>query len=764
MHLTPINMAEAIIEPFWDGQLSGFPHWQVTPGDGHGLHVRQNWCWLAFEWARRPAAGPALSMSRDCDLDVRDYDDLLVSVMAPEGSVFRAELQTDAGPVTFTAPPAASRKKEHAIDLKGARRLRRITLEIQAAGEGVAEGWFNWLGLRHRGLLARYEAEWRRFDERWDGYLKPADFEPSFRPAYGFVADAAEFERLRVEHEAYRRSHGGRSPFIDAGQAAAATAPERGISDFVNFWWDTRYNRERDHDKPLLVNGPNAAIAGLLLRDKQLQRLAARYAMSIAMCTHWDDGMICAFPAGNWDHRCFVQSLCCLECALILDLCGEWFTHLGREVIMRRLAEEGLGNINYNSWRYEYIFTCNQLAWFTPGRLLAYLLLEKHWQHVTPYIDIAHRELVDSLTACILPDGGYVEGPTYFTCVGYSGGFPLYLYARSRQQPLTDTLPECMRRCADFGELCISTDDSQDVIPFCDAGTMHDLTSQAIMATALPQSAWTRMFRRRLPAAGGDLPQPPPTHAPGARPFMLNAFLAWVLASKIPAAAPAPVPFVFLPVMGTMASTRRLGHDWVKLFIMGNKAGAGHTHEDKGHFVLEFAGDTFAMDSGTCDYSSPYAGLAQNCERHNMLIPYGTAERPHPQSPLPADVKPVGAGDATRFRATVSLAAGWETYYRQWTRTWESPTPDVLTITDEYDLLQGEGVDFCWLTRLEVAITGQTALIRGRRGRAELTFPAACELRLDDLPFFGGTVHRRLVARQPGTRGCLTVTVRLSSV
>jgi len=55
---TTINIAEAIIEPFWDPNLSGFAQWQIEPGEAHGLAISQNWCWVQFEWARKPAAGP----------------------------------------------------------------------------------------------------------------------------------------------------------------------------------------------------------------------------------------------------------------------------------------------------------------------------------------------------------------------------------------------------------------------------------------------------------------------------------------------------------------------------------------------------------------------------------------------------------------------------------------------------------------------------------------------------------------------------------
>ena len=87
MRITPINDAEAVIEPFWDPRLSELDQWAVEPGTGHGLRVFQQWCWLGFEWARRPAHGPALRLRRTCDLDCADYDRLVLSVMAPEKAV-----------------------------------------------------------------------------------------------------------------------------------------------------------------------------------------------------------------------------------------------------------------------------------------------------------------------------------------------------------------------------------------------------------------------------------------------------------------------------------------------------------------------------------------------------------------------------------------------------------------------------------------------------------------------------------------------------
>jgi len=754
--LTPINEAEAVIEPFWDERLSGLQLWSIDQGRAHGLRVFQNWCWVGFEWQRRPDAGPALRMVRRFDVPCRDYDRLVVSVMAPEGSIVRITAQTDKGIRQFRSPPSPLLKQEHVLELEGASRVEAVTLEIDAALEGVAAGWLNWIGLQDSHRLEGYLRRLDRFDDRWDGYLKPESYEPCFTPSYGLVLSVGELEALLRRHQELL-SRKNESPFVAAARQAARTPPERLIGDYVSFCDDTRYNRQRDHGKHLLTHGPNAAIAGHLLRDKSLLRLAGRYALAIASCTHWDDGFICRFPGSTFDHRCFVESLCAYDVAAILDLAGEMFTGLGRGYLMRRLTLEGLASIQYNTWRCEYIFGCNQLAWFTPGRMLAMAVLEKDWPRVRDYREIAYRELVESLNQTILPDGGYVEGPTYFRCVGRDAGLSFYHYSRSVGKPLPDVVPDVMKRCGDFAEAIISTDDSADVIPICDARASHEPLSQVMMAHALPESAWARMGRKTLEGPVDWLSRSLPGRTV---PSMLDNAIAWQIGESLSLQADNPRPFVFLPDMGVMTSHRTIGGKPVKILIQGNKANAGHAHEDKGSFVLEFAGETLAMDPGTCSYSSPLAEILKHCQRHNMLVPVGLPWRACPKNPLPADVKPTGRGDETSFHAQIDAAPGWEPYFKEWRRTWDSPTPDKLVIEDEYELSAGQAVEFYWQTRLPVNISGCTATIEGRHGIALLEAPADCTWRIDELPLPDG-VQRRLAIRKTATKGTFTVTVVL---
>jgi len=107
------------------------------------------------------------------------------------------------------------------------------------------------------------------------------------------------------------------------------------------------------------------------------------------------------------------------------------------------------------------------------------------------------------------------------------------------------------------------------------------------------------------------------------RPGQLSNPVEKELFSQIAKKGPELKPFVHLPETGYIASHRRIGEHWVKIFVMGNRANAGHTHEDKGSFMLEFAGQAFATDLGVGEYDDPLHQLYKHAQRHNMLCPTG---------------------------------------------------------------------------------------------------------------------------------------------
>ena len=527
----------------------------------------------------------------------------------------------------------------------------------------------------------------------------------------------------------------GESAYTRLAEAARNARPESGIHEFAKSGGSTsQHARVRDRDTARLEGSTQWATAGLVLRDPELLRMAARYALSLAISEHWETGFMSSLPGSPWEDRAFRRSYTAEDIAFILDVGGEGLSDAGRLYLMRRLAEEGIGPINFVTWRHEYIFHCNQLAYFNTGRMYAYLVLEREWPRVRPYTDLAYRDAVNNLELVIMPDGGSLEGPGYLCPTVRENYDVLKHYARARGLEIGTIVPDVLKRTSTYAAAVASTTDD-DVIAICDAGSEFGGESLDVLTELVPGSYWTTIANKQRRSRGEPL---------------------------LPDAPSLPA-FVAMPDTGLIASVRHLGSHRVKLLLMGHKAGADHTHEDKGSFVLEFAGEAFALDLGIGDYGDPIHMQYKHCQRHNMLVPVGIAARAHPDRPLHADVKPVGEGDETSFHARIDATAGWDGFYKRWLRTWDSPTPDRLTIRDEYELADGDGVEFYWQTRLPCEARGNTVVITGAEGTVTLTAPEDCRIRIDTLPLAEGEQQNRIAIAKPGTSGTLVVEVALKA-
>jgi hypothetical protein len=772
MRPTPINSAEAVIAPFFDERLEELPRWQTDTPGVTGLRLTQGWAFVTINWERPAADGLVLRLQRDCaGLDCGAYDRLITAINLPEDSVVSLAAETDAGPRQRTGTPCGSVRHEEWLDLAGATTITRLTVEVRSPHPAAASGWLLWFGLQSTARLPAHLAQWAGYDEKWDRYLQPPDFAPTFQPTYGLMLNAAELDAVRAhfaDSVLARELHA-------AGEQVRAIRPESQIGETISFWNYHGFRRERDMGKMLTMNGPFAAQAGVLWKDKGLCRLAARFALCLAHCDHWEDVFFAWMRGANWEQRGFIQSLGVLDCAIILDLCGEWFTPLGRDLILRRIATEGHGAMCHASWWWEYMYHTNQMVWITPARLYGLLILEKTMpargagfpappSRVAPHTGIVWADLQDNLSKALLPDGGYVEGATYFTWVARQAAFSALLYGRGRGLDARKLVPSPLFRTAPLAEMLCSTDDGQDMILTGDAMFAFG-EGLAFLAWLMPGSHWVTIYRKSLRRAGA---------AAMLLPLRLDR--------EIPAEGPAFAPFVEMKDLGYMASVRRLGSEFVKLFIIGNKAGGDHQHEDKGSFVLECAGDSFAFDFGVLDYANPVCELLKHAQRHNMLTPLCPDERPRPLNPLNHDLKPQGAGDATRFHATMDAAPAWPGWFNRWRRTWDSPAPDTLILTDEWAVAKGEGVVFHWTTRLPMRLDGRTVVITGRRATAVLTLPDDVEAAIDLPPLLDprrraidasrrevvqfGWAHAptqpRLTIKQRGPSGTLRIALKLN--
>jgi hypothetical protein len=724
MRLIPINTAEAIFEPFFDGSINDLSAWTIDAPGAIGTKHLQGWAFVTVNWTRPAPDGLVLRLHRRFEsFACARYDRVVACLNLPEESVITLSAETDAGPRRRTGAPIGATRREEWLPLDGATRILALTVEVRHPSPTPGSGWLMWLALQHTGRLADHLAQWSGYDERWDKYLQPPEFEPTFKPSYGLMVNEPELAAIRAQ---FAGDNDVTRELRAVADIARHMRPESLIGENMNFWDTNMLRRERDIGKMISIHGSNAAQAGLLWQDKALCRLAARFALSIACCEHWEDIFFAHMPGSAWDQRGFIASIATWDCALILDLCGEWFTPVGRNLILRRLASEAHGSMCQASWWWEYMYYTNQMAWISPSRLYGLLVLEQTMpvslgvhprppSRVAPHTDIAWDNLQENLGHALLADGGYLEGPMYFSWVARQAALGTHLYARARGRAVRDLVSPALLKTHRFAEMLLSTDDQRDMILICDASFTSG-EGIAFLAWLMPDSHWVTIYRKQLKRAGS---------AP--------LLLALRYASEVPAEGPALSPFLDMPENGLMASVRRLGPEYVKLFLMGNLAGGDHQHEDKGNFILECAGDSFTFDFGVVDYANPVTDLLKQAQRHNLLTPWCETERPAPLNPMPVDIKINGQGDATRFHASMDLEAGWNGWYKKWRRTWDSPTPDVFVITDEWAVNRGEGVIFHWTTPLPMRIEGDHVVIEGRRASARLRIPAGVEAALEQL-------------------------------
>ncbi|MCP4645645.1 MAG: hypothetical protein GY851_34690, partial [bacterium] len=294
-------------------------------------------------------------------------------------------------------------------------------------------------------------------------------------------------------------------------------------------------------------------------------------------------------------------------------------------------------------------------------RIPAYLVLERNWPRVKPYTELAFQDVLGFYDNALLPDGGYLEGPTYLNMTLHYALLSTDLYARGRGLELKDLAPPVLLKTADYIMCVSSTLPERDVIPIEDCGVKMGKSEMLAMSSLAPDSYWVTMCRKAL-ARDGFQPDEPNEYT---------------LLRDLPETGPEHPAFVRLPETRMVASLRDLDGEPVKWLIIGNKGDAPHSHEheDRGSFVLEFAGDRFGADLGAESYNDANHILAKQCQLHNMLVPTGVDVRPKPTSPILSDVDPVGDGDETAFHIEMDATPGWDTFYKRWVRTWDSPDP-----------------------------------------------------------------------------------------
>lgn len=708
--VTPINPAEAVFAPFWDSTMGEIRNWKVVRGS-----VSQPFGATAFSWSRKNAerGKAAFAMERTVPVPCARYDRLISCIRLPIGSTLSITLATDAGIRKGSWKGESPYRGEYLMPLDGAKEIRKITLEVfDTDVKSVTNGTFQWLGLQNSAGLKLLEEQKKQLAEQpLDLFLAPPDTVPSFQPRVGLLGRGLRLKRIQDEYQALKKKTGHE---ILTERLPDGYAPEKAMSDVLPFANVKLFGRVRDENQKF-YGGNGLLQKGVIARNPEYLRLAVRTAVVMALTPNWDSTFLSDFTDSGWDQRVFSHAVAAEGIALVLDYAGDLLSPAGRQLLLKRLALEGLGQINYNIWKYSYLFGNNQLSVFTRGRLAAYLVLERahSWNgaRVRPYTELALRELCDSIDLLIHPDGSFLEGPGYFFYTVSSIQPSLQMYANARGKKIRDIIPEKMKKLGAFGDTLISTDRRGGLIPFSSSqgeGRHGPVTTYQFLAAIAPESQWTRLYHDRL-----------------GKVTMLADLIFLSMRNDVPDGNPPFKPFSELPVMGAMSSTRFLDGVPVKLLLLGARANSAcHRHNDKGSFVLEFDGDTYAADPGGQNYADADAKNVVRADYHNMLVPLEEREN-EKETVSPVDIRPAGKGDAKSFLAEIHPAPASGGDILEWKRRVDSPVPEKITITDTYRMAERhKGARFLWITDLPwKQLADNTIRIDGKTSHILIRFP-----------------------------------------
>ena len=709
--ITPINPAEAIFAPLWDTNLMENPKWAVNHG-----RLSFSFPGTYFYWDKKtaPSEEADFEIVRNESFSCAGYDHLMFFGRVPTNNTLRITLETDKGTLVKEWHTAAIGSDEYVMPLEDATTVNQITFQLFELPECRSHsGLLLWFGLQNAAKLEEFMAQRKAFaSQPLDVFLAPEGTQANFKGRIGLLGTNEMIEKARELYQQHLENGGAPITLPDF----EGFTPEESIAECTNYANSSMFARQRDRSRKWM-SIPDLIKKGLILKDQKALEVAAKLAIIHGLIPNWDCTFMSEFRDSCWDQRVFAHADVAALIAFALDYTSELMSEAGRQLLYRRLAQYGLGWINFNIWRFTYLFGNNQLSVFSRGRIASYLVLEKAsgWNNsrIPPYTDLAFSEAMASITALIHPDGSFMEGPPYFGYTLSSVQPILEMYSNARKKPITEIMPQNLQNLGKFADVFISTDRRGGMVPISSGqgnGRGAMLSTVQFLAICAPDSQWVRLYNNMMKAS----PNP-----------WVSDILFLDKLDRVPKENP-PMPAVAeLPIMGMMASHRRVDGKNVKLLLCGGKENSRcHRHNDRGSFVLEYGGDTFAADPGGQSYADEDGHLVKRSDYHNMLTPTNMPDN-EPLAVSTADIRPVGTGDETSFHAEFNPQPSSGDFFKVWRRAFDSPNPRSFSITDTYELAPAyTSASFLWITELPFKQVGDNQVrIEGKNADATITFP-----------------------------------------
>jgi hypothetical protein len=407
-----ISPVEGVIESFWHTGLNATRRWQTEDGS---LSTTWDSTWFNLATTGTSEVG---SMSRQYDIDVSDYRRLRIRLRTGKAVRTSIVATVDGQQQPILSDAAGS---DDAFELAGpirGQKLTRLTITFKADRPGKHRVQLRWIMLETDG------PNWTPPEAPFEGMIVEGPvgrFDPGLKILFG--VDEMEGMRRTVLSPAFQ----------DVWQADLAYAARQHQVDAASMirpyslYAFTRYGRDSDKEIETIHDGIILALAGMITRNEDYMRQAARHAVALAHIDYWSEGFVDRFPGHFWYHSGFAPNVATIKASLLLDWTWHYLTPKGRAFVRKAVAEKGILPLQ----RSKNAMT-NQGVRFNKGLILGKMALADSLDDPELQQDV--RTCLDrinaKLDAIVRPDGTFSEGMGYGK--GTMASTPISYIAASR--------------------------------------------------------------------------------------------------------------------------------------------------------------------------------------------------------------------------------------------------------------------------------------------------------------------------------------------
>jgi hypothetical protein len=631
------NAYEDILMNFLATRYWNPDDWAVTQNSG--LPAKE--CGLVMEWMyaylwylQKPGRTHKVAVTRKMDVDIGPYQAFSIYAAADVRSLFSVVVEIDGAAVrAIDRLGGTGDGDELRVEISGSR-LQSVTFELEQAEAEITEQidvhvatFIRWILLERKGVDPAMTTEVTGIPEV-SLPKAPEDRDSGLLPI-GIFISREEFLNLREK----AKQPGPIAKIAAEIIAEADTHLDYRPEQFVGRYLPVSMSKQGCERKACpsyemyhyLSCMIYSSLAYALTGDLRYGQSARRALFSTLRCGTWQSGFSSRIPSGLPGYRApFIESHTSEAVAICYDFIYGILSEEERRDVEDTFYKKAIPWIDmYHRLNGEgYLLTSNQGAVYTSGFVCAALVAHRSHPDVDGLLESRVGWLKRMMGLYFQQDGSSNEGPGYWSYTMCCGAMALVALARYKGWDVRDYAPEHLIRTMDY-MMHVKSVAQKELGFFC--------LGDAIASAGFPYLSGPLMFFAKYYDNENALwlwheyyagPNPPASSVFGnvmAFTYATLQLMNFIFFTDGSPASPQLEESKHFTVCDRV--TLRTGCEYgdMLFFFEGGPQTFGHTHFDKGQFILEAYGEKLAADPGVIKYQDPAHIFYISTSYHNLV-------------------------------------------------------------------------------------------------------------------------------------------------